>query len=117
MNERELTRRVAALRAEGRSPKEIARVLGVRPGVAAATVRRIAAERAAGKPAQAVLGCWVSPGWSDGLTVESQPGWPEADAEAAPASACGLVSVLVARSATAAGRRSAGTSSTSTASA
>lgn len=95
MDERELTGRVAELRAEGRAPKEIARMLGARPAAVAATVRRIAAERPAGKPAPAVLGCWVSPGWSDGLGVERQPGWPEAEAEAGTAG--GLVSVLVAR--------------------
>jgi hypothetical protein len=95
MSERELMRRVAALRAEGHSPREIARALGVRPAAVAPLVRRIAAERAATAPEADVARCWVSPGWSDGLTVDGQPDWPDADADGA--TACGLVSVLVAR--------------------
>jgi hypothetical protein len=42
-----------------------------------------------------LVGCWVSPGWSQGLTVKARPEWPDVDA--ADAGAQGLVSVLVTR--------------------
>jgi hypothetical protein len=56
----------------------------------ASLVRRIAAEDHAGAFECKLAGCWVSPGWSQGLTVEGHPGWPDVDAEA-----LGLVSLLV----------------------
>jgi len=59
-------------------------------------VRTIAAEDHAGASERKLAGCWVSPGWSQGLTVEGHPGWPDVDAADADAS-FGLVSVLVTR--------------------
>lgn len=53
--------RVRELRAAGRSPKQIARALGVRPATVAPLVRTVAREDAATDP-DAVVGCWVSPG-------------------------------------------------------
>jgi hypothetical protein len=91
-----LRSRVQALRAQGRSPKEIARALGLRPAVAAALVRALADQRAGAAPEPALVGCWVSPGWRVGLAVEGHPDWPDGDGgDTGPA---GLVAVLVARS-------------------
>jgi hypothetical protein len=95
MDNEELLQRVRALRATGRSPKDIARALGLRPAQVAPLVRAIAAEEHADSSERWLPGCWVSPGWSQGLTVEGHPGWPDVDA--ADAEALGLVSVLVTR--------------------
>jgi hypothetical protein len=95
MDSEELLGRVRALRAGGRSPKEIARALGVPPTTIAPLVRAIAAADQAGAAQRQLVGCWVSPGWSQGLTVEGHPEWPDVDA--ADAGTAGLVSVLVAR--------------------
>jgi hypothetical protein len=100
MTDEELQQRVAELRAKGRSPKEIAQALGVRPAAVAALVRTIAGREAVVTHEPAIVGCWVSPGWRAGLGAAEHPDWPagEADesAEAAEADA-GLVAVLVAR--------------------
>ncbi len=86
--------RVRELRAAGRSPKQIARALGVRPATVAPLVRAVARDAAAADP-DAVVGCWVSPGWSAGLTVDGHEDWYD------PASpedgGAGLVGVIVAR--------------------
>lgn len=95
MDSEDLMGRVRVLRARGCSPKEIARALGVPPATVAPLVRTIAAEDQAGAGERKVVGCWVSPGWSDGLTVEGHPEWPDVDA--ADPGASGLVSVLLAR--------------------
>ncbi|MGH8939711.1 MAG: helix-turn-helix domain-containing protein, partial [Actinomycetes bacterium] len=95
MDSQELLGRVRALRATGSSPKEIARALGVSPATVAPLVRTIAAADQAGAAERKLVGCWVSPGWSEGLTVKARPEWPDVDA--ADAGAQGLVSVLVTR--------------------
>jgi hypothetical protein len=95
MDGEELLDRVRALRATGRTPKEIARALGLRPAQVVPLVGDIAAEAHAGASERKLAGCWVSPGWSLGLSVEGHPGWPDVDA--ADAEAPGLVSVLVTR--------------------
>jgi len=95
MDSEELLERVRALRATGRTSKEIARALGLRPAQVAPLVRTIAAEDHAGASERQLTGCWVSPGWSQGLTVKGPPGWPDVDA--ADPEALGLVSVLVTR--------------------
>jgi hypothetical protein len=46
----ELTERARALRGQGRSPKEIARALGVPPAAVAPLIRAIAAERNPAEP-------------------------------------------------------------------
>jgi hypothetical protein len=97
MSDEELMQKVQALRADGHSPREIARALGVRPAAVAELVRTIARQRAADAPEPAIRGCWVSRGWSDGLTVEERADWPDVDAGVARPSASGLVGVLVAR--------------------
>lgn len=91
----DLLARARELRAAGRSPKEIARALGVRPSAVAPLMRAIAQEAAADEPEHAVMGCWVSPGWSAGLTVSGHEEWPARDAAGHPSS--GLVGVMVAR--------------------
>ena len=95
MDSQELLGRVRALRVRGYSPKQIARSLGVPPATVAPLVRTIAAADQAGAAERKLLGCWVSPGWSQGLTVKAHPEWPNVDA--ADAGAQGLVSVLVTR--------------------
>lgn len=106
MSDEELLTHVRALRGEGYSPKEIARALGVRPAAVAPLVRRIASEQAESAPEPAVIGCWISPGWSVGLTVEGDRQWPEAPADCESETA-GLVGVLVAREHRSGGRVSA----------
>ena len=60
---------IRELRAAGYSPKQIARALHLRPAVVAPLVRKLAAEQAAAAPEPAVVGCWVSPGWSRDLAI------------------------------------------------
>jgi hypothetical protein len=91
----DLLARARELRAAGRSPKEIARALGVRPSTVAPLMRAIAQQAAADEPEFAVMGCWVSPGWSAGLTVAGHEEWPDRDAVEHAGS--GLVGVVVAR--------------------
>jgi hypothetical protein len=95
MDREELLRRVRELRAQGRTPKAIARTLGVPPATVAPLVRAIAAQDHADTPDHELIGCWVSPGWSDGLTVAGHPEWP--DVHTPDAGTSGLVTVLVAR--------------------
>jgi hypothetical protein len=95
MDSEDLKGRVRALRARGYAPKQIARALGMPPATVAPLVRAIAAADQAGATERKLVGCWVSPGWSQGLTVQGHPEWPEVDA--ADSGAQGLVSVLVAR--------------------
>lgn len=92
----ELKERVRELRAEGRSPKEIARALKVPPSVVAPLVRAIAAESPGDSRTGELVGCWMSVGWSNGLTVDPARGW----VDEAPEAEGGMVSVLVARRAT-----------------
>ncbi len=69
--------RVRELRAAGRSPKQIARALGVRPAIVAPLVRTIAQQDAAAEQQPAVVGCWVSPGWSTALTIDGHDDWSD----------------------------------------
>jgi hypothetical protein len=85
---------VRALRAQGHSPKEIARALEARPAEVAELVRAIAAEQAARATEPALAGCWVNREWSVGLSIEGHPEWREAADARGPG---GLASVLVAR--------------------
>jgi hypothetical protein len=102
VNHDELTGRVQALRAEGRSPKQIARALGLRPAAVAPVIRAIAAQGHQDAAEPGIAGCWVSPGWSEGLQVVDHPGWPgviHSSPGATRPGASGLVTVLVAREA------------------
>jgi len=95
MDDEQLITRVRTLRAAGRSPKQIARALGVAPATIAPLIRRVAAEQQADAGEPQLVGCWVSPGWSDGLVITGHPDWP--DTSTPDPGVSGLASVLVAR--------------------
>jgi len=91
----DLRRKVGELRAAGRSPKQIARALGVRPATIAALVRTLAQQDAATQHEPALVGCWVSPGWSTALTIDNHDDWPDiALPDAGPE---GVACVVIAR--------------------
>ncbi|MPZ79993.1 MAG: helix-turn-helix domain-containing protein [Actinophytocola sp.] len=60
-------------------------------------IKSIAAQDDTSPAAREVVECWVSPNWSDGLTVDRHPEWP--DVKVPDSGGSGLVSVLVARDA------------------
>jgi len=95
MDSEDLMGRVRALHARGNNPRQIARALGVPRTKVAPLVRTITAEEQANTPQRQIVGCWVSPGWSAGLTVHGHPDWPGLDA--AESGTSGLASLLVAR--------------------
>lgn len=95
MADDELMGRVRDLRAQGLSPKQIARALGVAPATVAPLIRMIAEQAAADAPEPALVGCWVSAGWSLGLGVDVGREWPDHAKHGTNKS--GLVGVLVAR--------------------
>lgn len=86
---------VTALRARGLPPKAIARALGIRPSEAASLVRRSAQTVAASAPEPALVGCWVSCGWSVGLSWKGHDDWPADPID--PGRPPALAQVLVAR--------------------
>ncbi len=96
MADSEVKERVRALREQGRSPKQIARALGMSPAAVAPLVRAVAAEAGRKPPASALAGCWVSPDWAAGLTVPGRPAWPGLPAPAETGTS-GMVTVAVAR--------------------
>ena len=87
--------RVRQLREQGQTPKQIARALGMRSAEAARLVRAAAIAAQAEAPEPAIVGCWINPTWSTGLTVRDHPDWPQDEDPAAGPD--GLASVLVAR--------------------
>jgi hypothetical protein len=88
---------IAELRAQGLDPRAIARRLGLRPAEVSKAIRADAARRAADSDALPLLvGCFVSPGWSTGLSFDAEArGWTDFDSD--PAGGKGLATVLVAR--------------------
>jgi len=97
----EVLARVRQLRERGSSPKQIARVLGLRPAQVTPLIRRVAEQdQARADPAQReLLGCWISPEWSVGLGLDQTLGWADLD-QPDPAEAQargGLACVLLAR--------------------
>ncbi len=93
MTDSELLDRIRQLRGQGRSPKEIARALGIRPAVVSPLLRQLAVESAADAPEPALVGCWVNQGWSHELGVTGHPEWPRGS----PSQGCwGLATVVVA---------------------
>lgn len=94
MADGDMTQKVRELRAQGLSPKEIARSLGVRPAEASALVRKLAAERDGANPDADLLGCWLNAGWSIGLGVPDRADWRDPGAGDGTE---GLLTVLVAR--------------------
>jgi hypothetical protein len=87
--------RVRTLRERGNSPKEIARALKLPPATVAPLIRALAAERPPTAKAPVIAGCWISAGWSAGLSVDGHPEWPGIDAPG-DLGREGLVTVLVA---------------------
>jgi hypothetical protein len=85
--------RVRALREQGRTPKQVARILGISQAEVGELVRAVAST--AREDQAALAGCWISPGWSTGLAISGDPGWPEG--ENTSWGSDGLISVLVAR--------------------
>ena len=77
MDDRELQERVRELHGQGDLTDHIARVLGVPRGNVAPLVRAIDREQRSATSAPAVSGCWASPGWSAGLSVDAGRGWPD----------------------------------------
>jgi len=91
----QLLDRVRELRDAGRTPKEIARALKMPPSAVAPLIRSVAA--AEGRTRQAALiGCWISPGWSSSVQAPERPDWP-GSAPSERTGHSGLVTVLVAR--------------------
>jgi len=76
----EVVERVRALRAQGCTPKQIARTVGMSAARVTALVRVIAAEQAAADPFR-LVGCWVNRRWSSGLTVAGPPEWSDVDVD------------------------------------
>jgi hypothetical protein len=73
MTDQDLLNKVAALRNQGLTPKQIARSLGCRPSDIAPLVRAHAETQP--KVEAALVGCWVSPGWRDGLDWQGHDDW------------------------------------------
>jgi hypothetical protein len=95
MRNQDLMQRVRALHAKGATPRQIARSLDVPRAKVAPLVRAISVGEEAKMPQPALVGCWVSPGWQQGLTINGHPEW---EGTYGPESmGAGLVSVLVAR--------------------
>ena len=80
------------------SPKAVARHVGLRPSEVTPLIRQIAAQREAEVVERAVVGCWVSPGWSRGLAFPSRPEWAAYDTDETEYEG-GLAQVVVARGA------------------
>lgn len=64
-------------------------MLGVRPAAVTRLVRDLA--RDATEPEGAVIGCWVSPGWSSGLTITEHTDWPDTGPDEASSGLAGVV--------------------------
>jgi transcriptional regulator with XRE-family HTH domain len=95
MADGDVAQRVRELRAQGLSPREIARSLGIRTAEASAIVREIAAERDSANPDADLLGCWLNAGWSVGLGVPGdRADWHDPGVDEGTE---GLLTVLVAR--------------------
>lgn len=87
-----------SLREEGRSPKQIAKELGLPREQVLAFIHGSENGHQPDKADPGLIGCWVSPGWNVGLTVDERyhhwPGWSDLDSDKDKA---GVVAVLVAR--------------------
>jgi hypothetical protein len=87
--------RVRELRDAGCTPKEIARALKMPPSAVAPLIRSVAA--ADGRTQKdALIGCWVSPGWSSSVQAPERLDWP-GSAPSERTGHSGLLTVLVAR--------------------
>jgi len=95
MPTQQLLDRVRELRDAGRTPKEIARALKMPPSAVAPLIRSVAAAQGRTRE-DALIGCWISPGWSSSVLAPERPDWP-GSAPAERTGHSGLVTVLVAR--------------------
>lgn len=95
MDDQELLPQVRRLRGQGLSTNAITRALGVTRGEVAPLVREIARQQKEAAPKPQLVGCWVSRGWSEGLSVPKNHGWPDRKRRGTETS--GLAGVLVAR--------------------
>ena len=68
--------RLRELKASGRTPKEIARSLGVRRSDLEPLLREEAARAAQAHPST-LVGCWLNAGWSSGLSWVGHPEWTD----------------------------------------
>jgi hypothetical protein len=91
----QLLDRVRELRDAGRTPKEIARALKMPPSAVAPLIRAVAAAQGRAKE-DALIGCWISPGWSSSVRAPERPDW-SGSAPSERTGHSGLVTVLVAR--------------------
>ena len=92
MTDEQTVQRVRELRTRGLSPKEIARILGIRPAVASDLVRKLATQREDTDAER--IDCLLNAGWSTGLKLDGHSEWRDQDAEETTG---GLVTALVAR--------------------
>jgi hypothetical protein len=92
VNDAELMDAVRAMRANGTPPKVIARTLGLPPARVAPLIKAVAQT----SDQSQFVRCWVSPGWSDGLTVSGNHDWP--DEPNLDPSKSGIAMAMVARS-------------------
>lgn len=89
---------VRELRRRGLTPKEIARALGLPRARVTQLIKTVAAADATDPAEGAVVECWVSSGWSAGLTVTGHhPEWR--DEPGIGDASSGLIGVLLAREA------------------
>jgi transcriptional regulator with XRE-family HTH domain len=94
MTEDPVMHSVRELRAQGLSPSQIARRLGLRPATVSHLIRKLAAERDAQNPDTDLAGCWLNAGWSIGLGVPERADWRDPGTDE---STGGLLTALVTR--------------------
>lgn len=95
MADHETLERVREMRAKGAPPKVIARALGMTPAEVAPLIRAAAESGDVPAPVSELAGCWISGGWSDGLTVNGHLEWVDVDMPGLTTR--GLAAVMVAR--------------------
>lgn len=91
----ELFERVRELRRKGRTPKEIARALGMKPADVIPVIRQIGSQ--APKREAPVAGCLVTGHWAAKLGVSGHADWPGMSSPESDDGEAGLVGVVVAR--------------------
>src|SRR5438477_12639670 len=95
MTSEQLLDRVRELRNAGRTPKEIARTRKMPPSAVAPLIRSVAAAQGRTRE-DALIECWISPGWSSSVLAPERPNWPGSGLSERTGHS-GLVTVLVAR--------------------
>lgn len=95
MNDAQQSDRICELRAQGLSPKRIARTLGLRSAEVIAVLNQSATAHSAAGEQASLVRCWVSGGWAKELRVNGHDEWPGLEDDIATPG--GLVCVMVAR--------------------